>query len=118
MDYTKPYLPLLHFLSGLIVTSIALIAAAFAAMKDAWPIPDWQAALLDFIAWMALVILVATFVAAVLQLRRCVVARNATAAVTPKLWEWALTLLPALPGLVATAHLVALAVGHKAFWLW
>ena len=61
---------LLQFEAGLLVTSVALVAAGFAAVKDAWTVEAWRLPLLSFIAWMAVTIVAATVAAFVLQLRK------------------------------------------------
>ena len=42
----KSFKPLLQFEAGLFITSVALVAAAFSAMKDAWGVEGWKLPLL------------------------------------------------------------------------
>jgi hypothetical protein len=112
MEETRSYAPLLYFIGGLIVTSVALVAAAMAVMKDAWGIPDWKLPLLSFLAWMSVTIFVATIAGAVIQWRRSYRAHNASPGtkVDPKRWEKCVAfVLPSLPGLLATWQLIRLA---------
>jgi hypothetical protein len=120
MDETKSYVPLFHFVGGLIVTSVALVAAAMAALKGAWSIDQWKLPLLSFLAWMACTILVATFVMAGLQWRRSHLAKTATSKVEPSLGEKLIAfVLPALPGILAAWQLIRLAwVTVKAPIVW
>jgi hypothetical protein len=62
----------LRFLAGLIVTSIALVAAAFSVVKDAYASSNvpWRNALLGFLGWMAITIVIATVAALMIQIRR------------------------------------------------
>ena len=112
MEETRSYAPLLYFIGGLIVTSVALVAAAMAVMKDAWSIPDWKLPLLSFLAWMSVTIFVATIAGAVIQWCRSYRAYHANPGnkVEPKRWEkWVAFVLPSLPGLLAAWQLIRLA---------
>lgn len=112
MEETRSYAPLLYFIGGLIVTAVALVAAAMAVMKDAWGLPEWKLPLLSFLAWMSVTIFVATIAGAVVQWSRSHRAYHATAGtkVEPRLWEKCVAFgLPSLPGLLAAWQLIRLA---------
>jgi hypothetical protein len=80
----ESYVPLLHFLAGLIGTSVALVAAAMAAMKDVWAVDDWKLPLLSFVGWMAVTIVFATLASSFIQLRRSFLIPRVTADVAKK----------------------------------
>ena len=112
MDETRSYRPLLQFIAGLIVTSVALVAAAMSVMKDAWGNDAWKLPLLSFLAWMAVTIFASTLAGVVIQWRRSYFAHRAATGVRvePKLWEKGVAfILPSVPGLLAAWQLVRLA---------
>jgi hypothetical protein len=72
-DERSAQIMFLRFLAGLIVTSIALVAAAFSVVKDAYASSNmlpWRNALLGFLGWMAVTIVIATVAALLIQIRR------------------------------------------------
>ncbi len=98
---------LLHYETGLLVTSVALVAAGFSALPDAWELADWKGPLLSFVAWMAVTVILATLAAFVLQLRKTDGA--GTARTAAKSWEAVIAFVPVLPGLAAAWQLIRLA---------
>jgi hypothetical protein len=48
-EVTSNYKPLLYYVSGLILTSVALVTAAMATLKDAWTVEPLKIALLSFL---------------------------------------------------------------------
>ncbi len=108
---------LLQFEAGLLVTAVALVAAGFAAVKDAWTVAAWRLPLLSFIAWMAVTILAATIAAFVLQLRKTDPNGDPKKAATGT--DAIVAFVPVLPGLAAALQLIRLAwstAGAPLFW--
>ena len=110
----KSFKPLLQFEAGLFITSVALVAAAFSAMKDAWGVEGWKLPLLSFTAWMAVTIVAATATAFYLQIRRWWLEDD-----DAKWFDAAVALLPVIPGVCGALQLIRLAwctAGAPLFW--
>lgn len=106
----KSYVPLLHFLAGLIITSVALVAAALSALKDAEKFPAWNQRLLSFIGWMAVTIIAATICAFFVQMSRANAGKD-DHATNVAVW---LTFFPIIPGVLAALHIIAFALSANA----
>jgi hypothetical protein len=114
-EVTSNYKPLLYYVSGLILTSVALVTAAMATLKDAWTVEPLKIALLSFLDWMAITIVLATVVMAFLQCRRCYFIKEKNGSAVPNRWDYIITLpLTVLPCVWAALQLIALAIGN--FW--
>lgn len=112
----KSFKPLLQFEAGLFITSVALVAAAFSAMKDAWSVDGWKLPLLSFTAWMAVTIVAATAIAFYLQIRRWWLDDDDAEA---RWFDAVLALLPVAPGVCGALQLIKLAwwtAGAPMFW--